>query len=267
MNHAEETFVAQTHAFWIPRPDPNSKLRFRWIATEAACARIPGLTAPMGGVTNAAAIEAMERATGKSLLWSTTQFLNTAPIETDFDIEVEIVGGGRRTPQARATLRDGDRLILATSGALGDREEAGGQSFEAMPDVPAPESCPEHDGSSASLPGGLMSQFERRLANQDDERGNQSLWFRSVDAHPTCAGLLAILGDFISGAHPATRGSIGLDNTLRVVMTPDTEWILTDTHIAHIGPRAIHGRMNIFTETGQLMAIASITALRPRKTH
>ena len=90
------------------------------------------------------------------------------------------------------------------------------------------------------------------------------MWFRSVAGHRVSAGLLAIVGDFLAGAHPDTRGSVGFDNTLRMVALRDTDWILADMAIAHIGESVFHGGMHLFSETGQLLAITSLTGLRPR---
>ena len=221
-------------AFWVPAPIPGEAGRYRLAASEAACVGIPGRDAPMGGVTTGAAIEAMEHATGSSLLWATSQFVDRAPTETDFDIQVEIVGSGRRVQRARATLLEGDRVILTTIGALGEPDGTGGQTFSAMPAVPAPTDCPTL-GVPASAAQGLMGQFERRRADRDEALGREAIWFSPVAGHGVSAGLLAIIGDFLAGAHPDTRGSVGFDNTLRMVATPDTEWILADMAIAHIG--------------------------------
>ena len=154
-------------------------------------------------------------------------------------------------------------MILTTVGALGARDEVGGQTFSAMPGVPAPLDCPGLE-IPTSAARGLMGQLERRLAQRDEPSGRETVWFRPLAGHGVSAGLLAIIGDFLAGAHPDTRGSIGFDNTLRVVAMPDTDWILADMAIAHIGESVFHGSMNLFSESGHLMAIASLTALRPR---
>ena len=148
------------------------------------------------------------------------------------------------------------------AGALGTLDESGGQTFASMPTVPAPSEC---ERLEVPDDGGLMSQLERRRARRDEATGREAVWFRPVARHPVSAGLLAILGDFLAGAHPDTRGSVGFDNTLRMVARPDTDWILADMAIAHIGESVFHGAMNLFSESGQLMAISSLSALRPRR--
>ena len=249
--------------FWVPEALPEREGRYRLVASEAACVGIPGRRAPRGGVTTAAAIDAREQATGCALHWASSQFVSAAPTDTDFEIEVELVAGGRQVQRVRATLQDGEREILVAAGALGAPDPPGGEAFVAMPSVPSPGACRRLDAPSGTGTD-LFQQFDRRLALRDEAAGRELVWFRSVDAHPVSAGLLAILGDFVAGAHPHTRGSIGFDNTLRVVARPETEWVLAEAAIAHIGERIVHGGMQLFAESGELLALTSLTALRPR---
>ena len=253
--------VADREAFWIPHA--LSAGHYRLPASEAACIGIPGRRAPMGGVTTAAAIHAMEDCTGKPLIWASSQFVNAAPTDTDFDIEVQILGGSERRPQARATLANEGRPIVIVSGALG-AEEAAEQSFLAPRAVPRPSGCRPLAAPARIAAGGLLDQFERRVAFEDEDAGRQSVWFRSVDDHSTSTGLLAVITDFVAGAHSSTRGSIGLDNTLRMVSRSQSQWILADIHIEHVGERIFHGGMRLFSEAGELLAISSLSAVRPR---
>ena len=260
------TTTAPPHAaerpFWQAETEAGG--RFRLVASKAAYVGVPGRRAPMGGVTSGAAIDAMERETGKPLIWATSHFLHPAPTETDFEIAVEIVGGGNRTPQARATVSDGSRSLLVASGALGGGESGEGRSFVSIPDVRPPSECPPVEPPAEARPGELMSQFERRLAHRDEETGAQTVWFRSVAGHPVSAGLLAILGDFLAGAHPETRGGVSLDLTLRMVATRPAEWILAEMNLVHIGEKTFQGRSRLFSECGRLLAIAGLSGLRPR---
>ena len=253
--------VTAREAFWVPHLQ--SPGHYRLAASEAACIGIPGRRAPMGGVTTAAAIQAMEHHVGKALIWASSQFVRAAPTDTDFGIHVEALGGSERRPQARATLADGSGPIVIVSGALG-MDDGHGHTFSKAEDRPRPLDCPPMEAPARIAAGGLLDQFERRLAAEDEGAGRQSVWFRSVDGHPTSAGLLAVISDFVAGAHPDTRGSIGLDNTLRMVSRSQSDWILADIHIDHVADRISHGGMRVFSETGQLLALSSLTAVRPR---
>ena len=137
--------------FWIPqRVDAD---RFRLPASKAGCVGVPGRYAMMGGVTSAAVITAMEEATGRQLLWSSTQFISHAPAEVDFDVQVSLLAEGGRITQAQGSLFDGDRLVLQTSAALGEiSDEAGDQYCEPRACI-APESCPAKESGPPSGTG------------------------------------------------------------------------------------------------------------------
>ena len=52
-------------------------------------------------------------------------------------------------------------------------------------------------------------------------------------------------------------GGNSLDNTLRVLKIVPTRWVLCDIGISGVHAGVGHGEMNIFAETGELMAVAS----------
>jgi acyl-CoA thioesterase len=257
--------VTSNRAFWAPEAISQADGRYRLPASDAACVGAAGRFAPLGGVTAGAAIDAMEQATGKSVIWATCQFANPAPTETDFDIDVDIVGGGKRTPQARATLRSGNLPCVIAMGALGEVATQEGQSFDMMPAVSPPLDTAIFEDQPGSASGGLLNQFERRLAHRDETTGRQAMWFRSVNPHPVRSGLLAIIADFLAGAYSQTRTGISLELTLQMVARPQTNWILAVSAIAHIGEKTFHGATKLFAESGQLMATSSVTGLTPHK--
>lgn len=248
--------------FWIPEAIAHNRYLLR--ASQAGCVGIPGRFAMMGGVTSAAAITAMELATGKQLLWSATQFVSPAPAKTDFRIEIEILKPGGRTTQAQATLRNGDRVVLISSAALGELSD--GESIQYCEPIATldPESSPVKDSEGLGVPGDLFDQVERRTAAQSDEEGFESLWFRPLGGFETSSGMLAVLGDFLPGALSKTRGSASVDNTLRVHSLTRSEWFLAESRIQAIQGRLYQGTMNIFSQTGGLLAVASQTGIRPR---
>ena len=248
--------------FWIPEAIEHNRYLLR--ASQAGCVGIPGRYAMMGGVTSAAAITAMEQTTGKQLLWSDTQFVSHAPAETDFDIEVNLLKEGGRTVQAQATLRDDDRVVLITSAALGMLE--GDRFFQYCEPMAwqAPESCPLKGNEGLGIAGDLFDQIERRTAAQSDDEGHESLWLRPLENNGSSSGLLAVLGDFLPGAVSMTRGASSVDNTLRVHSLERSRWFLAETRIQAIHGRLYQGTMNIFSETGSLLAVASQTGIRPK---
>ena len=61
-----------------------------------------------------------------------------------------------------------------------------------------------------------------------------------------------------------TRGSSSIDNTLRVCSLAKSEWFLAETQIQAIHGRTYQGSMSVFSENGELLAIASQTGILPR---
>lgn len=70
-------------------------------------------------------------------------------------------GGGKRTPQVRAPVAEGDHLVLVASGALGMAPENEGQSFARMPAVSLPLECPRLESPTAGRSGDLLSRVGR----------------------------------------------------------------------------------------------------------
>jgi acyl-CoA thioesterase len=91
-----------------------------------------------GGCGLGAAIEALERTTGRPVIWATAQYLSYARPPEMMDIDVTIAVDGRHTTQARAVGRVVDREILTVNAALGERDLDQVGQWEQMPDVPPP---------------------------------------------------------------------------------------------------------------------------------
>jgi acyl-CoA thioesterase len=52
-----------------------------------------------------------------------------------------------------------------------------------------------------------------------------------------------------------------LDNSLRVVSREQTDWVLCESQLFAISSGVFHGRMNLFAESGALLAVASQSGL------
>lgn len=219
----------------------------------------------MGGVAMAAAIDALERATSKPLLWATIQFLNHGFLGDEIDINVEPVGGGRNVTQMMASLSKGNMVLQRVFGALGERPNGKGDVFVSMPEVPAPDDCPAKADDTFGRPDNLLAQFERRTAVEDNDSGYECMWMRPLFDAQVSAPLLALMSDFFLGAHPATRGGTSLDNTLRVHATAPTEWVLCVTQFAGFVRGAVHGSQHMFTHDGVLLTSSSQTGLLPNR--
>ena len=217
----------------------------------------------MGGVIVGAIADALQRATGKPLLWVTSQFVAAGRLGDEITIKLDLPENSRRIVQAGAILESGGRVINVARAALGGRTGPSLQ-FAKMPNVKAAKDCPVKPIDLGNLPNNLVDQFERRLAFEDPDAGVEHLWFKSVADHPVDAGQLAIIADFLLGAHPVTHRGTSLDNTFRLHNIVPTRWVLNETKISGTSDGVAHGSLNMFAEDGTLLATASQTGLLPR---
>ena len=249
--------------FWSPQSDSSLGSKFGLLASPQACVGPAGYEFIMGGVAQAAAIEAAEIVSDKPLLWSTIQFVNAGLLHQSIDIEVEVLGGGRSISQVLARLTAEGKVLQTMSAALGGRQGVERQ-FVSMPTVGAPEDCPIKSDLDHNNDQDLIAQFERRVALEVPDEGLGAMWIRPKDALPISAGLLAITSDFMLGLHPESFRGTSLDNTFRVFSTRPTEWILCVTQMSGFRDGAAMGVTHQFTQDGQLLSVSSQTGLLPR---
>lgn len=222
-----------------------------------------------GGVGMAASIEAMERVCQRPVIWATAQYLSFVHPGAIVDIDVQIPVAGRMTTQASVLLHIADKNIITAQAALGARDNGPGDQWITMPGVAQPEDCrPANywrgDGT------GLNARFEIRVAKghfHGDElingRGDGRLifWLRSREGFKADARLLAIAADYVASAIASSTGlhagGNSLDNTIRYGPITPSEWILCDVQLDMLVRGIVHGRMNLFSPDGVLMASAS----------
>ena len=250
-------------AFWSPQPDSSNAKRFKLVASTQACVGPVNYEFIMGGVAQAAAIEAAELVSGKPLLWSTIQFVNAGLLNQSIDIEVKLLGGGRSISQVLVTLTADGMILQTMSAALGGRQGTERQ-FVSMPKAAAPEDCPVKIDLDHESDQDLIAQFERRMAIEAPHEGLGAMWIRSNEPSPITAGLLAITSDFMLGLHPESFRGTSLDNTFRVFSTCPTKWILCVTQMSGFRDGAAMGVTHQFTQGGQLLSVSSQTGLLPR---
>lgn len=223
-----------------------------------------------GGCGLGGAIEALERTTGRPLVWGTAQYLSYARPPSVMDIDVTIPVDGKTVSQARAVARVGDTEVLTVNAALGDRDLAVRGQFATMPDVPPPEDCDLRPSRFDDSHESIMRRIELRLARgrQMDRfdgtpltDGRSALWARMADLPETTAAKLAVLGDYVPfGTSQALGRHVGgnsLDNTLRVVCLVPSEWILVDIEVHALDRGFGHGLVHLWADDGTLLATAS----------
>ena len=224
-----------------------------------------------GGAGLAAAVEAMESASDRPVIWATAQYLSYARPPAVLDIEVTLAVTGHQITQARAIGRCHGTEILTVNAALGRRPlEAAGQWAE-MPDVAPPDDCPPRQhwrpqGES------VAARIEARVAkgrtpdelNGEPGDGRTAMWARLPDVEMSST-TLAVLGDFVpSGIGQALglrAGGNSLDNTLRVSRIVPTDWVLLDIRIHAVANGFGHGLVHLWAQDGTLLGTASQSAI------
>jgi acyl-CoA thioesterase len=227
-----------------------------------------GTGALFGGCGLGAAIEVMERVTGRPCVWATAQFLAYAPQESTVELDVLEEVRGHQISQARVIAHVDDTEILTVFGALGARDLPFRGQWATMPDVPPPAECPprpmmdHHEGR-------VSSRLDARLANArpftdfpgPEGSGNASLWVRVPEMLDMSAAALAIIGDFvpfgIGQALGQRAGGNSLDNTLRIAHRAPAEWVLADVRVHAVADGFGHGLVHLWAEDGTLLGTGS----------
>ncbi len=242
--------------------------------TPPICVGPPEHLFMYGGVGLAASISALEQTCGRPVVWATAQYLSYARPPSVVDFDVWISNAGKYTTQARVTAHVGETEVVSVMAALGARPDTRDHQWPKMPDIPPPDDCLpvmlwSDDGDN------LNRRIERRapdgrydLKNRKgeiSEDGRMQMWLRTVEDVPVDAALLAVFADYVpSGFGHALgvwAGGNSLDNTLRVLKIVPTRWVLVEISISGIHAGVGHGAMNLFAETGELMAVASQTVI------
>ena len=238
--------------------------------TPEVCVGPPGNMFMYGGVGLAASISALEQTCGRPVIWATAQYLSYARPPSVVDFDVRIAAAGKYTTQARVSGHVGEGEIITVNAALGARPGGETRQWPKMPVMPPPEDCdpillwPDQGQNlnrrlEIRTAGGAYGIDSR--TGQPSEDGRMQMWLRTVEEYPIDASLLAVFADYVpSGLGPALGvqgGGNSLDNTLRVLKIVPTRWVLADISISGVHAGVGHGEMNIFAQTGELMAVAS----------
>jgi acyl-CoA thioesterase II len=229
-----------------------------------------------GGCGLGAAIEALERTTGRPVVWAVAQYLSFAHPPEIVDVDVTVARSGHQTTQARAVAHVGEREILTVNAALGERDGGYDGQWARFPDVPRPDDSPLRQRISR-VDDSLAQRLEMRLARGRDlaaldgvrDDGHSALWARFPAGLEVSAASLAILGDYVPFGVAQALGQFvtgsSLDNTLRVCTLVPTEWVLIDVRVHAIARGFGHGRVELWAEDGTLLATASQSCVvRPR---
>jgi acyl-CoA thioesterase len=207
----------------------------------------------------------------------TTQFqqriLPGATVQLQVTKDVE----RRRLVQCRLEATVDGQTVVRALGAAAARESGARVWGAGMPDVPAPADAPVLAFREGWMESGFPSRFEWRAAygrlfadarGGPNEDGRAGVWVRWPGHELGSGASQAYLSDLgMTTSDSATegqgRGGVSLDNTLRIVSTRPTEWLLLECAIrAHTG--LAHVEITLWSEAGELMGLHSTTALSAR---
>jgi len=248
-----------------PTTDPN-----RW-QLELSPRVLTPAGALHGGAALAAAVEALEGATDRPLVWATAQYLTHAGPTGTLDVEVSTEVDGRRTSQMRASVRAGDIEVLMVLASLGTRDFPHDGRWVTPPDIDPPS---ERMRRVTGPPGAesLLDTHDIRIASGRAPEeldgsagpGRSALWCRLPGGpRAVSAGDVALVGDFLMLGLSTALGVMctanSLDHTIRVVERAATEWILVDIQVdAAVGGYG-HAGARLWTGDGVLLGTATQT--------
>jgi len=251
----------------VPTDDPR---RWRLPVVRGVCS---GMGALFGGAALGAAVEVLERVTGRPLVWATVQYLAFARPPDVVELEALEVTSGHHSSQARVLARVDGREIFTVLAALGRRELPWSGSWAIRPEVPPVVASPVRP-VAAHHEGTIAERLEMRVANARpmDELdgvpgdGRTALWVRLPEI-PAAGAALAVVADYvpfgIGQALGRPTSSNSLDNTLRMVRPSPhpTEWVLADVRVQAVADGFGHGVVHLWAEDGTLLATASQSAI------
>ncbi len=220
-----------------------------------------------GGTAIAASIVAMEAATDREVQWVTTQFVTSTPNLSTIELVTEVLALGRRTAQARVTAYVDGQVQFTSIGSTGIRKENGltGQ-FDKMPDVAGPEGAEDiWQGNTRPVEGPDETTFRRMVEYREvSTDGHLCLWSRFTDGRTMTPAGVAFVADMVPLAVARGAGRMGagasLDNSMRLGVVPDVEWVLLELHGNFASGGYGHGSVHVWAPDGTLLAVGGQTA-------
>jgi acyl-CoA thioesterase II len=257
-----------------------------------------------GGVGLGAAMEAVERQTGRSTVWAAVQYIRPIAPGARLELTVDVVRAGRQLTQAQVSGLSAGELALSCMASLGPRARAPGEQpegasqepwrhglqFVRIPeDVSPPDQCPIRKvpaemGTGRKLP----DYFEQRWASPPRSTpfdgtpgaGHTRLWLRfeqPIRPEERSGAALAVLADLapsaIAEAVGVIAGGVSLDNTIRIARQwidtgspggADGGWILLDVTVESVIGDVAQLSARVFDPAGRLLAVAGQSAILRR---
>ncbi|MGE3324463.1 MAG: acyl-CoA thioesterase [Acidimicrobiia bacterium] len=258
--HVDEVFAADCALMAITATGPDTFS----VALERRLCRPDAMM--YGGHAAAIAAVALERTSGRQLVWCTSQFLSSASAGVDVTVQVTEAVRGRRSSQLTVATTDPDGTLLFTAmGATVDRHAfVGGLTgqFSTMPQVTEPETCRRLFPVEIVGELGWHTTLDIRLATvaADGDPSRLCFWIRFADGGSMTAARIAYAVDMVPMAVARAAGAFrgrSLDNTFRPINVVPCEWVLADFRPHAVWGGYGSGEVLVWSRDGMLLAIES----------
>jgi acyl-CoA thioesterase len=220
-----------------------------------------------GGTGLAVSVMAMQAATGRDVLWCTTQFVSQSERGAVIEWRADVLAEGKRSSQVMVQADHDGVLVFSALGSVGVARDDGltGQ-YRTMPTVGPPEGATSWDSpSGARFPDSWGLKIDLRQAElADPAAASTALWCRRRDGRPFTPAAIAFAADFVPLGIARAAGKVGagssLDNSLRFRPGPSTEWVLLELHGDFAFGGYGHGAVVVWGQDGTLLATGSQSA-------
>ncbi len=232
----------------------------------------PGLVrhdgALYGGTGLAASVMAFQAASGRDVLWTTTQFVSSPILGTELRWEVEVLAEGKRSSQLQLRAVHDGGVAFTALGSAGIGSDAGltGQ-WRTMPEVAPPTDARPWDpmrGETARRQSWSIHIDLREAPFAGEQVASTALWARRHDGRPFTPAAIAFAADFVPLGVARAAGKLGagssLDNSLRFRPGETTEWILLELYGDFASGGYGHGEVLVWGQDGGLVASGSQSA-------
>jgi acyl-CoA thioesterase II len=232
------------------------------VAHRHLCLGPVGAKHQSGGSTMASVITVLEAVTERPLVQASAQFFGSPKEGARFQIQLRQRFEGRSISQIAAVVTAQGKELAYVTASLGQRTGQADLCWEACPQVPPPQACNRVPFVREEV-GDLHSHLDIRLAldPRTNPKGRAQFWVATDTDAPVNSAFLAQIADYLPEAiHMNVGRPVGatsLDNVIRILSRPITPWILCDIHLSGIANDLFHGRMTMFSQSGELVACAS----------
>lgn len=220
-----------------------------------------------GGAGLASAIETLETVTQRPMIWATCQFNNFAKSGSTLQLVAEESVRGRNVCHANLAACIDSEPAFKVLASFGERNIDVETQWVDMPMLDNPDDCPVFGsgrvtGDKPCIDRRIEFRVARGSLRKDKSvDGQMALWAKIPELDSISASSIALMADYL----PVSAGSMlgrpaggnSLDNSLRILRVEQSEWVLCDCEIRGIQNGFGHATMNIWSQSGTLLAVAS----------